>query len=304
MRPRALEDLRKPRDLARSQMSFSGADSILTIYNAHVPVERVSLDTDQLLFCSMITGRKVVHDHQSSNGQVIQTGEAFFLRPGSHVDIDCPDAAVHSPTTCVAIEIAADKVRDISQRMSSLCAMAAGRPAIAIEHAPGLAPFPHTPATRQLLDRIVSIFTENHPDRDILMDLSVRELVVRILRYCGRASLFDESQSMGRNGLTDVLNYMRSNLGEPLSIDKLTSLTCMSRSRLYAEFKRKTGCTPGELQQLLRLKEAARRLAIGEAITVVSYDLGFSGPSHFCHRFRKQFGCSPREYRNKLLNRN
>jgi AraC-like DNA-binding protein len=74
----------------------------------------------------------------------------------------------------------------------------------------------------------------------------------------------------------------------------------MSRSRLYVEFKQKLGCSPVELQQQLRLKRAAERIRNGEAITAISYDLGFNDPSHFCHRFKNFFGCTATEYKQRI----
>ena len=75
----------------------------------------------------------------------------------------------------------------------------------------------------------------------------------------------------------------------------------MSRSRLYSEFNRLLGCTPGEMQHQLRIKEAARRLRGPEAVTTICYDLGYTSPSHFSRRFRRSYGCSPSEYRQKYL---
>ena len=59
------------------------------------------------------------------------------------------------------------------------------------------------------------------------------------------------------------------------------------------------GCSPVELQQQLRLKLAAERIKNGEAITAISYDLGFSSPSHLCSRFKAFFGCTATEYRQQ-----
>lgn len=94
--------------------------------------------------------------------------------------------------------------------------------------------------------------------------------------------------------------FLEKNLAQPLDIDELSRLACMSRSRLYVEFKNQLGCTPCEFLQQLRLKSAAKRISNGDAITRVCYELGFSNPSHFSRRFRDFFGCSPREYRNRF----
>lgn len=300
MQSPAWSGVRKIRDLVKNQTNLSGTDASLSIYDTYAAATGIALDSEQILFCSMIAGRKIIYEAQTTHGHAVQSGEAFLLAPGSHVEIDCPDATLASPTTCLAVEISPEKVKELSEYMSDDCPIGLAPNAYSIDAAPGIVRFTHTPATRQLMGRMVSIFTEDHPDKTLLIDLSIKELIVRLLRYRGREFLLDYSKhTPDGTGITAALNHIRQNLAGPLCIEKLARIACMSRSRLYAQFKRDLGCSPGECHQQLRLKEAARRLAMGATITAVSYELGFSQPSHFSHRFRDLFGCSPREYRNR-----
>lgn len=47
----------------------------------------------------------------------------------------------------------------------------------------------------------------------------------------------------------------------------------------------------------LRLSCAAERLLRGQSLKVVASELGFCSMSHFCHRFKDQFACTPSEFR-------
>lgn len=73
-----------------------------------------------------------------------------------------------------------------------------------------------------------------------------------------------------------------------------------SPEHVSRELKRRTGETPTELVNRLRLEQAARSLRLGgEDITTIAYDCGFETLSYFCALFKKRFGLSPREYRKR-----
>lgn len=295
MRTIALDELRIPQKLVENRVSFAGSNSELSIYDTYDSASRVGLNADQLLYCGMVSGRKVMHDNYNSDGQVFLPHESFVMAPGEYVEIDFPDATIQTPTTCLTVEIAKEKIDFISEKMADLYPLDSGSEAW--QYNSKTLHIHHTTSTQYLLNRMVSLFTENHPDRDAMVELSVSELIIRMLRNQERQFLLDFSKKLPDNsGITTVLNYIERHLAEPLDINLLTKLACMSRSRLYTEFKKQLGCSPCELQQQLRLKEAAKRCGEGESITAVCYDLGFSNLSHFSRRFRHFFGKSPREY--------
>lgn len=300
MQTTKLDEIRAPQKLVENRVSFAGHDSELSIYDTYYAASRVALDADQLLYCGMMTGRKVMHSSYQSPEQTFLPHESFIMAPGERVEIDFPDATIESPTSCLTIEIAKEKVERISEKLTDLVRLESGQEgwqySAQIMHAH------HTVETQNLLERMTSVFTENHPDRDVMIDLGVTELVVRLLRNQSREILFNYCQEApDASGITAAINYIESHLTEHLNIDQLTKISCMGRSRLYTEFKKQVGCTPCELQQQKRLKSAAKRIETGLNITQVSYELGFSSPSHFSRRFSQFFGVSPRDYQKNFI---
>jgi AraC-like DNA-binding protein len=161
----------------------------------------------------------------------------------------------------------------------------------------------HGAETQRLLDRLVRVFVENDPDRDMLIDLGLTELIVRMLRHQNREFLMAHcSSEPDRNGLYAALSYIQKNLSQPFCIEQLAKAACMSRSRLYQEFKKHFSCSPAELYQQMRLKEAATKIEQGSSISHACFELGFTDLSHFSRRFRQLFGCSPTAYRERLNN--
>ncbi len=301
MKAKKLDELRRPQLLVENRISFAGPSSEVSIYDTYEAAERVQLNSGELLFCGMVTGRKIMHTPNMPNGQVFLPHESFVMAPGEVVEIDFPDASLDSPTTCLTVEISKEKVSRVSERLSDkTSALEAantwqfGQPVLHTHH---------SSETQRLLDRLTKLFTENHPDRDTLIDFSISELIVRLLRHKTRDFLLTYcNQDPEANSLIAALDWINSTLSQPLDIDQLCRHCAMSRSRLYVEFKEKLGCSPVQLQQQLRLKRAAERIKNGEVITAISYDLGFNNPSHFCRRFKNYFGCTATEYRQRSLN--
>lgn len=287
--------------LVENKLRFAGPDSELSIYDTYRAAKGVGLAAEQLLFCGMVSGRKVMHDLHHQQGQLFLPHESYVLPPGDYVEIDFPDANEAAPTTCLTIEISKDRIDRLSERMRDLTTLDIVdhsweyRPQIIHKH--------HTGDTQQLLEKMVMLYTADNPDKEIMLDLSVTELVIRLLREQGRDVLLSYcQQSPDASGITAAIHYLEQNLVSPLDIEQLCRKACMSRSRLYVEFKKQLGCTPGEFQQQLRLKSAAAAIEAGKSVTDACYSFGFNDLSHFSRRFTRFFGCSPSAYRQKSTN--
>lgn len=293
-----LETLRRPLKLVENRISFAGPSSEVSIYDTYEAARRVRLDSGELLFCGMMTGRKIMHSRNFADGQEFLPHESFIMAPGEVVEIDFPDARLDSPTTCLTVEISKEKVSRVSERLSDSVSVLES--ANEWQFGSSVLHTHHSSETQRLLNRITKLFAENHPDRDTMIDLNISELIIRMLRHKTRDFLLTYcSNDPEANSLIAALDWINSTLSKPLDIDQLCRHAGMSRSRLYVEFKEKLACSPVELQQQLRLKRAAERIRNGEAITAISYDLGFNDPSHFCRRFKNFFGCTATEYKQR-----
>ncbi len=69
-----------------------------------------------------------------------------------------------------------------------------------------------------------------------------------------------------------------------------------SERTLARLFLKETGLTFGAWRQRLRLLSAVARLAEGQAVTTVAYDLGYGSPSAFIAMFKRAFGQTPGRY--------
>ncbi len=69
-----------------------------------------------------------------------------------------------------------------------------------------------------------------------------------------------------------------------------------SERTLARLFLKETGLTFGAWRQRLRLLAAIARLARGQPVTAVAYDLGYDSPSAFIAMFRRSLGATPGRY--------
>ena len=248
----------------------------------------------------MVSGTKVMHDDYHTHGELFLPHESYVMPPGEFIEIDFPDASEKKPTTCLTIEISRERIESISDRMRGLGSLDV--PEHDWSYQPRIIHKHHTRDTQQLLEKLVGLFIRNDPDKEILVDLGVSELVTRLLREQGREVLLSYSQQKpDANGINAAINCLEENISIPMDIDLLCKKACMSRSRLYVEFKKKLGCTPGEFQQQIRLKSAAQAIRTGQSVTEACYSFGFNDLSHFSRRFSHFFGCSPSSFRKQNI---
>ncbi|WP_020409071.1 helix-turn-helix domain-containing protein [Hahella ganghwensis] len=293
---------REPRELVENRVSFAGPNSELSVYDTYLPAQDVNLAADELLYCGMITGKKILHGAGDYTAEFLPQ-ESFVMAPGEEIQIDFPEATMEHPTSCLTIEISRNRMDQVCSHMNKVSPLHRDfeewryRPETVFHTA-------HTPATQALLERLVHTFTEEQMDRDLLIDFGISELIVRMLRHQTRDFLLSAcATTPDANGLSAAIHHIRSELEQPLDIDQLCKMACMSRSRFFSEFKKHLGSTPVEFQHQLRMQIARERLARGEPVTRVCFDVGYCNLSHFSRRFQRQYGESPKQLQLRLLSK-
>lgn len=299
----AIDSVRNPpKVLVENKLSFAGPESELSIYDTYQQAEKVKLQSDQLLFCAMVTGKKVMHSTLDNFHGEFLPHESFIMAPGSSVEIDFPIAQISQPTTCLAIEISSERVQQVSAMLNQQQPLnqAFGH----WQYDNKLVHTHHNSETQSVLNRIVHIYTENHPDRSAMVALAVSELTIRLLHQQTREFILAFSQQEpDHNGLNAAINQIELHLSESLSIDELARISCMSRTKFFHEFKVHLGCSPMVYQLQSRLKKAGKLLKQGQQITQTCFALGFTNTSHFSRCFKKFYGISPRQYKERYLTR-
>ncbi|MGW8394962.1 GlxA family transcriptional regulator [Pseudoduganella sp. HUAS MS19] len=104
--------------------------------------------------------------------------------------------------------------------------------------------------------------------------------------------------------LSEAVTLMEANIEEPLSTDDIAGLVGLSRRQLERLFKQYLGALPSRYYLELRLQRARQLLLeTNHSIVQVGLMCGFSSGSHFSTAFGTLFGNTPREERQRRLNR-
>lgn len=99
-----------------------------------------------------------------------------------------------------------------------------------------------------------------------------------------------------------IIEYMKINIQEPMSLDILASHVNISPSYLSHLFRAETGCSP--MEYLARLKiNLAKTILKSTARTVsdIGLSLGYSSSASFINAFTSRVGVSPKRYRNSSI---
>jgi AraC family transcriptional regulator of arabinose operon len=91
-----------------------------------------------------------------------------------------------------------------------------------------------------------------------------------------------------------------SNRPEALSVDRLAGSVKLSPSRFAHLFRAVTGHSPARYLKSVKLEKAAKLLATtGALVRDVAHRAGFSDRSHFVREFKRRYGVSPAQFRDR-----
>lgn len=134
-------------------------------------------------------------------------------------------------------------------------------------------------------------------------DLLLKSLLLRFFW------MLEEQQGMIEKGkrevsygnmIRPVLEYMKENYSEGVTVDDLAQLVNISKSHFMSCFKRTVGI--GAIEYLLQIRmRAAMELLTETTLSVaeISGRCGYNNLSNFNRHFKKIVGCTPVEYRKQ-----
>ena len=100
--------------------------------------------------------------------------------------------------------------------------------------------------------------------------------------------------------LMNLCNYMQHNFSRELTLDRLAEYAGLDKSYLVRLFKKEMGVTPMTYLSRVRMENACLLLAeTDEAIASVAAGCGFQTANYFHACFKKAYGITPSEYRQK-----
>ena len=111
---------------------------------------------------------------------------------------------------------------------------------------------------------------------------------------------FGELESCGDSRVEHAVRLMRQNLSDTGTIRDIAAQMGISVSQLNRAFKTYTEVSPAEIWRTIRLKHGRWRvLNCSRPITEIALECGYSDCSHFSRWFKRIYGETPQQARNR-----
>ncbi|WP_442844575.1 AraC family transcriptional regulator N-terminal domain-containing protein [Leeuwenhoekiella sp. H156] len=289
---------RKLENLVENQTSYTLNNAAMHVFETHQKAERVLLKFDKPVLASMLRGKKIMHlrDHNSFD---FLPGESLILPADELMCIDFPEAQGTNPTRCLAMAIAEDKIKRVVTLMNENLTKDDGSEWSLMDYN---FHFTNDVGIYQILQRLLFLFTENHPSKDFFVDNMLQELIVRILQTNNRKIYTDKTFKLSPdNRLSFIIDYIREHIHEPISVEQLSQKACMSESNFYRVFKNELGVSPVDFINTERIKLAVSLLQDPDRkIKNIYLDCGFESRSYFNRVFKRIKNTSPGAFQAKM----
>jgi AraC-like DNA-binding protein len=275
---------------------YSADYAELNVFETREVAEKVELQFGFPVIASMLTGKKLMH-LEGMNSFEFFPGQSVVLPSNKKMLIDFPLATAKSPTRCLALGIDPDKIKETVRYFNENTRIEFENDNHSLEsNAVHLA---NNQQVQFVLDRIFSTFLEDGKAKDALLDLMVRELIIRLLQTKAKLMLVDNETLFDNNRMAFIVKYMREHLTENISVDKLASKACMSTSNFYRSFKNTLGESPIDYLNAERIKFAKKLIQkTSLQFADIAYKSGFNNTSYFHRQFKKFEKITPNQYRS------
>ncbi len=147
---------------------------------------------------------------------------------------------------------------------------------------------------------VLHLLEELHSDRfgrEIQLNICVEELLLHLNR------IVHEQNNLKKEGeecslYLNILHYIEAHLEDDLSLDRLAEIFFVSKYHIAHEFKDNLGISVHQYVTKKRLSLCREALLKNRNITEIFQSFGFKDYSSFYRAFKKEFGISPKKFRD------
>ena len=287
--------------LTENRRIFNLKSCELNVFETNETSYNIPLTFGDFVITSMVRGKKIMHLAGKPAFEYLP-GETVIVPANETMVIDFPDACPDTPTQCIALAVDSSYIRDtvdyLNDNYNADDELHRWQLHFDQYH------FHNDTDVTELINKLIRICTGTDTGKNIFADLSLKELLIRILQsqnLVQQAGEADNNPNSSR--LHFVLQYIHEHLTERIPVDTLSKKAYLSRNNFFRWFKEQFGITPVEYINRERIRLARQLLADEKnTITQVSLQCGFSDVNYFVRTFKKSEGLTPGAY--QVLTRN
>lgn len=297
----ALATEKSLKTLVENRSVYSLNHCELNVFETYEKSKLVPLHFNDLVVTSMMRGKKIMHLFDDPAFEYLP-GQTLVIPSNVKMKIDFPEATKTNPTQCIALAIDSNKIDDTLQFLNERYPKVGTNDLWELNFNNYF--FYDNIDLATTINKLMRECMSTSITKDILADLTLQELLVRIIQTQTIKEIDNPNISSVKNtSLNYITDYIKKNLKNDVSLKKLSNITSMSTTSFYRFFKRELGMSPLEFILNEKLK-CAKRLLNNPTMQIneVCYLSGFESANYFSRLFKKYEGMTPKQYQSLIEN--
>ena len=293
---------RKLTTLVENRTTYSAEYAELNIYETYAYAEKVSLTFDFPIIASMLTGKKVMH-LDGFEAFDFYPGESVVMPTNKEMVIDFPLATENDPTQCLALGIDATKIDEVVGKFNQQVAIENENNTWDLDT--NASHLINNTAVNQLVERLTHTFTNDSKSKDVLLDLMIQELIVRLLQTKAKSLIMSDPNGIFNDTrIGSVIKYIKEHLTDKdINVESLAKKAYMSTSHFHKQFKNTLGVSPIDYINSERIKFSKKLIKASNDVRIseIAYKSGFNNTSYFNRQFKKHEMITPTQFVKSIM---
>ncbi len=298
--PLQLSQEKSLKTLVENRTIYNLSHCELNLFETYESTKMVPLKFNDLVVTSMLRGKKIMHLFDDPEFEYLP-GETVIVPSNVEMKIDFPEATKNNPTQCLALAIDQSKITEILNFLNEQYPKEGNNMFWQLNYQNYF--FYNNVEMATTINKLIKECMSTSVAKDILADLTLKELLIRIIQTQTVKSLDEGKFIENNNPIKEVTEYIKQNLKENMSLKSLSEKACMSTTSFYRFFKRELGMSP--IEYILNEKiKCAKNLLRNPTIQIneVCYLSGFEDANYFIRLFKKHEGITPKQYQLLYIN--
>lgn len=283
--------------LVENQTKFNLKNCEFSIYETHESAFDVKLHFETIAFTAMLRGKKHMKLENKTGYFDYFPGESVLVSPGETMVIDFPEAD-ETPSQCISLSLNPEFIEDSLNHLNY--------------HLPKIDETSNwnidlneyflfnNKSLASATNNIMRIAMDDNSQKDIMADFALKELLIRLMQTQARG-MMEKNVAKNKSRIGFVVDYIRKNLHQKLSIENIAKLAYVSKSNFFKMFKDELGTSPNDFILQERINRAKKLLALNNSIKETAFQTGFSDTNYFTRVFKQLVGVTPKNFQNKSI---
>lgn len=288
--------------LVENRKAYTMNHCELNVFETYQRSQLVPLTFSDLVITSMLRGKKVMHLFDKPGFDYLP-GETVIVPPNITMTIDFPEASSQQPSQCTALAINKQEIVDTINFLNENYPREDNK-LWQINH--NQFHFFNNFELAQLINKLIRISTGDALTKDVLANLTLKELLIRIMQMQNLNEINDNLHELsGGSRFAYVLEYIRIHLSDKLNIDVLCQMAFMSKSSFFRAFKHELGMSPVDyiIKERIQLSKQLMNNP-HNSVSEPCFKAGFNNLNYFCRAFKKTEGITPSIYKAQFRTAN